>query len=239
VCSGAPPPALGIAFLNGTRACLSIAAILSRGADVRLVNPLAEFKEGRATVVAPDSACEPNQPGDSTYRLSIAEQFLREGEAAIAIAGAARATLPISAFRACATHEGIHFTQWRDAPLEGSFLWHRYYYLGYDLEPTCTNQDYPAPFRLSGDVRQPVLIGKVDPVYPPRARSARVQGTVKLEADISQEGAVTNLHLVSGPPLLVQAAMQAARQYQYKPALVNGKPVVARIRIDVNFTLSE
>jgi protein TonB len=66
-----------------------------------------------------------------------------------------------------------------------------------------------------------------------------VQGTVKFQATISKEGNIQNLQLLSGPPLLVQAAMAAVQQWQYKPTLLNGEPVEVITTIDVNFTLSQ
>jgi protein TonB len=83
------------------------------------------------------------------------------------------------------------------------------------------------------------LLNQVKPVYPPLAKAARVQGTVKFEAEISKEGAIQNLKLVSGPPLLVQAAMAAVQQWRYRPTMLNGEPVVVLTTIDVNFTLSQ
>jgi protein TonB len=66
-----------------------------------------------------------------------------------------------------------------------------------------------------------------------------VQGTVKFQATISKDGTIQNLQLLGGPPLLVQAAMQAVQQWQYKPTLLNGDPVEVITTIDVNFTLSQ
>ena len=86
---------------------------------------------------------------------------------------------------------------------------------------------------------QASLIRQPKPVYPPLAKAARVQGTVKFEAQIAKDGTIQNLHLISGPPLLVQAAMQAVQQWQYKPTLLNGEPVEVITTIDVNFTLSQ
>ena len=76
-------------------------------------------------------------------------------------------------------------------------------------------------------------------MYPPLAKAARVQGTVKLDALISKTGTITNLKLISGPPLLVAAAMAAVQQWQYKPTLLNDEPVEVITTIDVNFTLSQ
>ena len=96
-----------------------------------------------------------------------------------------------------------------------------------------------APVRIGGNVQQANLIRQPKPIYPPLAKAARVQGTVKFEAKISKEGSIEDLHLVSGPPLLVQAAMDAVKQWQYKPTLLNGEPVEVITTIDVNFTLSQ
>ena len=96
-----------------------------------------------------------------------------------------------------------------------------------------------APIRVGGNVQQANLIRQPKPVYPPLAKAARVQGTVKFEAEIGKDGTIQNLKMISGPPLLVQAAMQAVQQWQYKPTLLNGEPVVVITTIDVNFTLSQ
>jgi TonB family protein len=93
--------------------------------------------------------------------------------------------------------------------------------------------------RIGGDVMQQSLISQPKPVYPPLAKAGRVQGTVTFEAVIDVDGRIMNLHLVSGPPLLVQAAMQAVQQWVYKPTLLNGSPVQVATTIDVNFTLSQ
>jgi protein TonB len=83
------------------------------------------------------------------------------------------------------------------------------------------------------------LVRQPKPLYPPLAKAARVQGTVRFTATISKEGKIDNLALVSGPPLLVQAAMEAVRQWEYKPTLLNGEAVEVITTIDVNFTLSQ
>ena len=96
----------------------------------------------------------------------------------------------------------------------------------------------PQRIRVGGQVQQANLIRQPKPIYPPLAKSARIQGTVRFEASISKEGTIENLHVVSGPPLLVQAAMEAVKQWVYKPTLLNGEPVEVLTTIDVNFTLS-
>jgi protein TonB len=82
------------------------------------------------------------------------------------------------------------------------------------------------------------LINQPKPAYPPLAKAARVQGTVKFSATIGKDGTIQNLELVSGPPLLVQAAMTAVKQWTYQPTLLNGEPVDVITTIDVNFTLN-
>jgi len=95
------------------------------------------------------------------------------------------------------------------------------------------------PIRVGGNVSQANLIKQPKPAYPPLAKAARVQGTVKFEAKISKEGTIEDLKVVSGPPLLIQAALDAVKQWLYKPTLLNGEPVEVLTTIDVNFTLSQ
>jgi protein TonB len=82
------------------------------------------------------------------------------------------------------------------------------------------------------------LIYRVQPQYPPLARQARVQGIVVLRAMISREGRIENLQVVSGHPLLVQSAMDAVRQWRYRPYYLNNEPVEVETQVTVNFTLS-
>ena len=83
------------------------------------------------------------------------------------------------------------------------------------------------------------LIQKVTPLYPPEAKQARVQGTVRMNATIDREGHIVDLDVISGHPLLVPSALEAVRQWVYKPTLLNGNPVEVITQIDVNYTLSE
>lgn len=82
------------------------------------------------------------------------------------------------------------------------------------------------------------LIRKVQPVYPVLAKSAHIQGTVVLEAVISKAGTIENLQLVSGHPMLVPAAIEAVRQWRYKPYILNGDAIEVETQITVNFTLA-
>jgi periplasmic protein TonB len=92
--------------------------------------------------------------------------------------------------------------------------------------------------RVSSGVAQGLLIRQVNPQYPQLARQARVEGRVILQATIGKDGSVQNLHLISGHPMLVQAAMDAVSQWRYKPYYLNGDPVEVDTTINVNFTLT-
>ena len=107
--------------------------------------------------------------------------------------------------------------------------------------PAVQSKDKPArqPVRFGGRVAEANLIRKVLPIYPPLARSTRVQGTVEFTALISKEGNVENLQLVHGHPLLIRAAREAVLQWRYRPTLLNGEPVEVVTNIVVNFTLSQ
>jgi|SRR5579871_28146 periplasmic protein TonB len=83
------------------------------------------------------------------------------------------------------------------------------------------------------------LIRRVQPVYPPLARSARIQGAVVLFAVISRDGTITNLHAVSGHPILIPAAVQAVEQWRYRPYILNNEPVEVETQITVNFVLGD
>jgi protein TonB len=96
----------------------------------------------------------------------------------------------------------------------------------------------PQRVRVSQGVTQGLLIRKVQPNYPPLARQARIQGSVLLQAEISKDGTIENLHLISGHPMLAPAAIEAVKQWRYKPYILNGEPVEVETQITVNFTLS-
>jgi len=82
------------------------------------------------------------------------------------------------------------------------------------------------------------LIYRVQPIYPNLARQARVQGTVELRAVISKAGTIENLVLVHGHPMLSAAAIEAVRQWRYRPYLLNDEPIEVETEITVNFLLS-
>ena len=96
----------------------------------------------------------------------------------------------------------------------------------------------PQRVRISQGVTKGLLIHRVEPVYPPLAKAARVQGEVVLSAIISTNGEIENLQLVSGHPMLVPTAIAAVKQWRYKPYLLNGQPVEVETTITVIFALT-
>src|SRR5271165_882279 len=96
----------------------------------------------------------------------------------------------------------------------------------------------PQRVRVSQGVSQGLLIHKIQPQYPVLARQARVQGTVVLQALIGKDGTIQNLHVVSGHPMLTSSALEAVKQWRYKPYYLNGEPVEVETTINVVFTLS-
>ncbi len=96
----------------------------------------------------------------------------------------------------------------------------------------------PQRVRVSQGVTQGLVLHKVQPAYPPLARQARIQGSVTLQAEISKDGSIQNLRLISGHPMLAPAAIEAVKQWKYKPYILNGEPVEVETTITVNFTLA-
>ena len=92
--------------------------------------------------------------------------------------------------------------------------------------------------RLSSGVTEGMLLRQVRPQYPSLARQARIQGTVVLQAVIGKDGRIENLQLVSGHPMLSQAAIDAVKQWLYRPYYLNNQPVEVDTEIRVNFTLA-
>jgi periplasmic protein TonB len=96
----------------------------------------------------------------------------------------------------------------------------------------------PQRIRVSQGVTQGMIIRRVQPAYPPLARQARIQGPVVLQAEIGKDGSIQNLRLISGHPMLAPAAIEAIKQWKYKPYILNGEPVEVETTITFNFTLS-
>jgi len=96
----------------------------------------------------------------------------------------------------------------------------------------------PTKVRVSQGVSEGLLVRKVSPTYPPLAKQARIQGSVVLQATIGKDGSIQNLRVVSGHPMLTQSAIDAVKQWKYRPYLLNGDAVEVETTVQVNFTLS-
>ena len=105
------------------------------------------------------------------------------------------------------------------------------------LPPPKKDAAVPQQVRVESTVEGANLIKKVIPIYPQIARSAHIQGTVRFTAHIGKDGRILNLKFASGPPVLVESASTAVKQWIYRPTLLDGKPVEVITQIDVNFTL--
>ena len=92
-----------------------------------------------------------------------------------------------------------------------------------------------AAVRIGGRIKPPTKIKDVAPVYPPIAKSARIAGAVAVEATIGPDGRVVDAKVVRAVPMLDQAALDAVRQWEYTPSLLNGKPVPVLVRVTINF----
>jgi periplasmic protein TonB len=93
------------------------------------------------------------------------------------------------------------------------------------------------PVRVGGGVKEPRKLKNVDPVYPPFAQQARLQGLVTLECLLSPDGRVADVKVLAGLPLLTEAAVQAVKQWVFTPTLFNGVPVPAIMTVTVRFAL--
>lgn len=91
------------------------------------------------------------------------------------------------------------------------------------------------PVRVGGMVKEPRLVKLVPPVYPRLARNARITGTVVLEAIVTEEGKVAEIKVISGHPLLVQAAIDCVKEWEYEPTLLNGVPTPIILTAKVHF----
>ncbi|MGO9402529.1 MAG: energy transducer TonB [Terriglobales bacterium] len=100
-----------------------------------------------------------------------------------------------------------------------------------------SNSGLPQRVSLPQEVSKGLLIKKVPAQYPPLAQQARIQGRIDLDVLISKEGHIQNIRLISGHPMLAPAAINAVKQWQYKPYLVNGQPVEVETEITVVFEL--
>ncbi len=106
-----------------------------------------------------------------------------------------------------------------------------------NLSDAAESAQPPNRIKVGGNVQAANIINKVVPVYPRDAKEARVQGIVRLQVVIDKQGYVTDVDLISGDALLVQAAIDAVKQWVYRPTLLNGQPIEVITTVDINFTL--
>jgi periplasmic protein TonB len=109
--------------------------------------------------------------------------------------------------------------------------------LGTSSPPVVKPAPPKGPVHVSSGVATGQLLAQIQPVYPAIARAARIQGTVVVQAIISKDGKIEQLHVISGPPMLQSAATEAIQRARYRPFLLNGEPVAVETTINVVFTL--
>ena len=102
--------------------------------------------------------------------------------------------------------------------------------------PGATGGVPSVPIRIAGGVPPPIRTKNVNPVYPVEAQNGRVQGVVIIEATIGADGKVREAHVIRSIPLLDTAALDAVRQWEYAPTMLNGVPVPVVITVTVNFS---
>jgi protein TonB len=112
----------------------------------------------------------------------------------------------------------------------------------HSIAPTVAPPPPPPPVRtprrVGGKVQEAKLIRKEPPIYPEIARRARISGLVVLEVTIDEEGNVTGWKTQQGHPVLVEAAVQAVKQWKYSPTLLNGEPLQVVSTVNINFILN-
>jgi protein TonB len=107
----------------------------------------------------------------------------------------------------------------------------------HNLPVLATTSPTPKRMRIASRVAEWNLVHDVAPIYPPVAGRARIEGTVVLLAVIAKDGTVQEVRVESGLPVLAQAAMNAVKQWRYKPYLLEGEPIEVDSQITINFTL--
>jgi protein TonB len=95
------------------------------------------------------------------------------------------------------------------------------------------------PFFISEDMAVGMLIHKVNPEYPAKAKKARISGIVTLKATISKTGEILDLHVECGPESLQEPSLKAVREWKYRPYLLRGEPVEVQTTIKITFALGD
>ena len=101
--------------------------------------------------------------------------------------------------------------------------------------PATPNVKFSGTKRIKSQLEEGQLVNRVEPVYPHIAAISGIQGQVKLHAIIARDGRIQSLNVISGPPLLVRAALDAVEQWRYRPYVLNGEAVEVETLITVNF----
>src|SRR5207302_4487076 len=94
------------------------------------------------------------------------------------------------------------------------------------------------PVRVGGNVKQPRILHIEQPKYPPEAKRSRAEGSVILEATLTAEGNVDKVKVISGPPMLIEAAVEAVSHWKYEPTYLNGQAVPVILTAKINFSLA-
>jgi len=103
--------------------------------------------------------------------------------------------------------------------------------------PLVSTQKPKAPIRVGGSIRAPKLLVRVEPIYPPLALQTHMQGVVMIDAVLDEKGNVQDMKIVSGPPLLYQAALNALGRWKYEPTYLNDQPVAVELVVTITFQL--
>lgn len=111
--------------------------------------------------------------------------------------------------------------------------------LGTAAKPVAPAPGKPAPIRVGGRVKPPRAMVQPAPEYPALARQARIQGQVEVEAVLDEQGNVIEMKVVSGPPLLYQAALDALKKWKYQPTYLNDQPIAVEMLVTVTFVLGQ
>jgi len=108
-----------------------------------------------------------------------------------------------------------------------------------ELESVSKNQETGSPEKpqtqVSAEVMEKLLVHRVEPVYPPEARKAKLEGTIALDIVVGRDGSVVSMHALNGPDILARAAMDALRWWKFEPYRVNGEPSAVETTVAVEF----
>jgi protein TonB len=108
-----------------------------------------------------------------------------------------------------------------------------------NVPPPIAKVDPHKPVRVGGHVRPPRLLHRVEPVYPTLAKQTHMQGVVQIDAVIDTDGNVVEMRAVSGPALLIPAALNAVSQWKYEPTYLNDQPIAVQFIVTVTFQLTQ